>query len=171
MLCGCRIKSDIHLFLDFRRRATRISSGSWSRTERRRAANSDCPPSPAATACQPTGNERRRTVTRTSSGCDVTLSSPQPSSLNSSSLSECLRQSSSHETPTVVPLFWDFFSLAFFFFADCTFTCPTRTPGVSYLLIADYLRCSAGTFHLLLPDLSNTDGAAVSLELLGHTTS
>lgn len=91
-----------HPWLGFRRRATRTSSGSWrSPTERPRAANSGCPPSPTATARQPTGSERRRrtTVTRTSSGCEE--GPPSGALPNSSSLAERVRQSGSHETPTV----------------------------------------------------------------------
>lgn len=93
--CG---SPSIGLSLGLRRRATRTSSASWrSRTGRRRAANSVCPPSPTATARQPTGNGRTTTAMRTSSGCDVTppsLSSPS----NPNSFSECLRQSSNDDT-------------------------------------------------------------------------
>lgn len=113
-----------HPSLAFRRRATRTSSGCWrSLTGRRRAANSDCPPSPAVTARQPTAGERRTTVTRTSSGCDVTPSSLSSPSHPNSSLGECFRQSSSVETPTVKSsssflglFFSSSFSIFFFFF-------------------------------------------------------
>lgn len=142
-----------HPSLAFRRKATRTSSGSWrSRTERR-AVNSVCPLSPTATAWQPTGNERRTTVTRTSSGCDVTLSSlSSPSNLNSS-LSECVCQSN-NETPTVKS---NSSFLGFFFFGlvwrIAPLPGPCQLPLVAhllYLLIADYLKCSSGNFLLVL---------------------
>lgn len=148
-----------HPSLAFRRKATRTWSGFWrSRTERR-AVNSVSPPSPTATAWQPTGNERRTTVTRTSSGCDVTLSSLSSPSNPNSSLSECVRQSSNNETPTVKSSS-SFLGFSFFFFLEgglvwriAPLPDPCRLSLVArllYLLIADYLKCSSGKFLLVV---------------------
>ena len=64
---------------DFRRRVTRTWSASWkTQTGRGRAANLAPQALTTVTTRQPTGNGTRMTVTRTSSGCDVTSSLPLP---------------------------------------------------------------------------------------------
>lgn len=77
-------------------------------------------------------------MTRTSSGCDAAPSSLSSPSSPNSSLSECLRQSSNDETPTVKSSspFLGFFSFLVCL-ADCTFARPTPTHGgrVSSLFI------------------------------------
>uniref|UniRef100_A0A4W6DDK0 Insulin-like growth factor 2 receptor n=1 Tax=Lates calcarifer TaxID=8187 RepID=A0A4W6DDK0_LATCA len=149
-----------HIF-NSRRRATRTSSASsTTRTGRGRAANLAPRALITVTTRQPTGNGTRTTVTRTSSGCDVTSSLPRPTHLPSylnSSLSvnvstiatttvKYQQHIGSRNLSSVLGIFFFFFFFGLHLYSDSLQSTVYRLSMLAhgYLLIADYLKCSSG---------------------------